>query len=85
MNDCLYELYKCAVKENYADAEYVLFAAHCFDEEELFEKVLDSTFIKFVKAVIHSAVLNRKNFFLNILVPFLNAGINPFCKPQRNP
>lgn len=42
MNDCLYELYKCAVKENYADAEYVLFAAHCFDEEELFEKVLES-------------------------------------------
>lgn len=42
MNDCLYELYKCAVKENYTDAEHVLFAAHCFDEEELFEKVLES-------------------------------------------
>lgn len=42
MNDCLYELYKCSVKENYQNADHILFAAHSFDEEELFEKVLES-------------------------------------------
>ena len=42
MNDCLYELYKCARVGGYDDTicEHILTAAHKFDEVPLFEKVL---------------------------------------------
>ncbi len=40
MNDCLYELYKCAKADGYANADHFTIAAHCFDEDDLFEKVL---------------------------------------------
>ena len=43
MNDCLYELYKCAKKSGYADAEHFKSAAHIFDEENLFEEVLSES------------------------------------------
>ena len=36
MNDCLYELYKCAKAAGYAEAEHFFNAAHAFDEEWLF-------------------------------------------------
>ena len=41
MNDCLYELYKCAKTGGYDEAtcEHILAAAHSFDEIPLFEKV----------------------------------------------
>ncbi len=41
MNDCLYELYKCARAGGYDEAmcEHILAAAHKFDEIPLFEKV----------------------------------------------
>ena len=41
MNDCLYELYKCAKAGGYDEAtcEHILAAAHSFDEIPLFEKV----------------------------------------------
>lgn len=41
MNDCLYELYKCAHAGGYDDliCEHILTAAHKFDELPLFEKV----------------------------------------------
>ncbi len=41
MNDCLYELYKCAKAGGYDEAicECILAAAHSFDEIPLFEKV----------------------------------------------
>ena len=41
MNDCLYELYKCAKAGGYDEVtcEHILAAAHCFDEISLFEKV----------------------------------------------
>ena len=41
MNDCLYELYKCAKAGGYNEAtcEHILAAAHSFDEIPLFEKV----------------------------------------------
>ena len=41
MNDCLYELYKCARAEGYDEvsSEHILTAAHKFDEIPLFEKV----------------------------------------------
>ena len=41
MNDCLYELYKCAKAGGYDEAtcEHILAAAHKFDEIPLFEKV----------------------------------------------
>lgn len=43
MNDCLYELYKYAKADNYPDAEDFAEAAHWFDEETLFDKVLAGT------------------------------------------
>jgi len=43
MNDCVYELYKCAVATSYADSEHFLQAAHKFDEERLFEKINSGT------------------------------------------
>ncbi|MBP3741488.1 MAG: glycoside hydrolase family 127 protein [Treponema sp.] len=36
MNDCLYELYRCALADGYKDAEHFWNAAHAFDEEWLF-------------------------------------------------
>lgn len=36
MNDCLYELYRCARAAGYKDAEHFWNAAHAFDEEWLF-------------------------------------------------
>ncbi len=39
MNDCLYELYKCAKADGYADSEHFLRAAEAFDEVTLFEAV----------------------------------------------
>ncbi len=41
MNDCLYELYKCAKAGGYDDTtcEHILASAHKFDEVPLFEKV----------------------------------------------
>lgn len=39
MNDCVYELYKCAVATGYAQSEHFLQAAHKFDEERLYEKI----------------------------------------------
>ncbi len=41
MNDCLYELYKCARADGYNEVtcEHILAAAHKFDEIPLFEKV----------------------------------------------
>ena len=40
MNDCLYELYKCAKEDGYQTAEHFLDSAHSFDEENLFDAVL---------------------------------------------
>ena len=42
MNDCLYELYKCAKAGGYDETtcEHILASAHKFDEVPLFEKVL---------------------------------------------
>lgn len=40
MNDCLYELYKCAKATGYTDKDHFKTAAHWFDEVYLFEKIL---------------------------------------------
>ncbi len=39
MNDCVYELYKCAAATGYVQSEHFLQAAHKFDEERLYEKI----------------------------------------------
>lgn len=58
MNDCLYELYKCAKKSGYKNSEHFLKAAHSFDEEWLFKNVnsitnrhANTTIPKFVGAI----------------------------------
>ena len=40
MNDCLYELYKCAKAAGNPDAAHFMTAAHTFDEETLFKNIL---------------------------------------------
>ena len=40
MNDCLYELYKCAKAAGYAQADHFKQVAHTFDEEYLFKEIL---------------------------------------------
>ncbi len=40
MNDCLYEVYKYAKKNGYANADHFKTAAHWFDEVDLFENIL---------------------------------------------
>ena len=46
MNDCLYELYKCAKVAGYAQAEHFKKVAHTFDEEYLFKEILTAPAVK---------------------------------------
>lgn len=57
-NDCLYELYKCAKKTGYKNADHILATAHSFDEVWLFKDVnsitnrhANTTIPKFVGAI----------------------------------
>jgi len=43
MNDCLYELYKAAKAAGYKAADHFMQAAHAFDEEKLFNDVLEAS------------------------------------------
>ncbi len=43
MNDCLYELYKCAEKENYSNLNHIEKAAHKFDQVKLYKEIFNST------------------------------------------
>ncbi len=46
MNDCLYELYKCARAAGYAKADHFKQVAHTFDEEYLFKEILTAPAVK---------------------------------------
>ena len=46
MNDCLYELYKCAKAAGYAQADHFIKVAHTFDEEYLFKEILTAPAVK---------------------------------------
>ena len=46
MNDCLYELYKCAKAAGYTQAEHFKQVAHTFDEEYLFKEILTAPAVK---------------------------------------
>ena len=46
MNDCLYELYKCAKAAGYEQAEHFKQVAHTFDEEYLFKEILTAPVVK---------------------------------------
>ena len=46
MNDCLYELYKCAKAAGYAQADHFMKVAHTFDEEYLFKEILTAPLVK---------------------------------------
>lgn len=46
MNDCLYELYKCAKAAGYAQADHFKKVAHTFDEEYLFKEILTAPAVK---------------------------------------
>lgn len=46
MNDCLYELYKCAKAAGYAQADHFKQVAHTFDEEYLFKEILTAPAVK---------------------------------------
>ena len=68
MNDCLYELYKCAKKAGYKDASHFMDAAHSFDEEKLFKDVLAAS------VGVGSEVLNNKH--ANCTIPKFVGAIN---------
>lgn len=70
MNDCLYELYKCARAGGYDDTtcEHILAAAHKFDEVPLFEKVL--------AAGLNSNVLNNRH--ANTTIPKFVGAMNRY-------
>ncbi len=46
MNDCLYELYKCAKAAGYTQADHFKKVAHTFDEEYLFKEILTAPAVK---------------------------------------
>ncbi len=46
MNDCLYELYKCAKGAGYSQADHFKKVAHTFDEEYLFKEILTAPAVK---------------------------------------
>ena len=46
LNDCLYELYKCAKAAGYAQADHFKQVAHTFDEEYLFKEILTAPAVK---------------------------------------
>ena len=46
MNDCLYELYKCAKEAGYTQADHFKQVAHTFDEEYLFKEILTAPLVK---------------------------------------
>ncbi|MBR4179143.1 MAG: glycoside hydrolase family 127 protein [Treponema sp.] len=70
MNDCLYELYKCARAGGYDDTtcEHILASAHKFDEVPLFEKVL--------AAGLNSNVLNNRH--ANTTIPKFVGAMNRY-------
>ncbi len=70
MNDCLYELYKCAKADGYKNAELFMDAAHAFDEEKLFKEVLSSARVKGT----YPEVLNNKH--ANCTIPKFVGAIN---------
>ncbi len=71
MNDCLYELYKCARAAGYEDAEHFLQAAHTFDEEILFEEVLAAA-----RPAGKADILNNKH--ANCTIPKFLGAINRY-------
>ena len=71
MNDCLYELYKCAKAAGYKDAKHFMKAAHAFDEEKLFEEVLTASWDKSGHI---TDILNNKH--ANCTIPKFVGAIN---------
>lgn len=72
MNDCLYELYKCARDDGYAQADDILAAAHKFDEEPLFRAVSDAWAAGSLKA---DALRNRH---ANTTIPKFVGAMNAY-------
>lgn len=70
MNDCLYELYKCARVAGYAQTDHFMQVAHTFDEEYLFEDVLKAAKVEGSPA----NVLNNKH--ANTTIPKFVGAVN---------
>ena len=70
MNDCLYELYKCAKKAGYPHADHFMQVAHIFDEEYLFEDVLKAAAVNGSP----TNILNNKH--ANTTIPKFVGAIN---------
>ena len=80
MNDCLYELYKCAKQNGYADSEHFLRAAEAFDEVPLFESVREyflHTDGKIYGASSFPDVLNNRH--ANTTIPKFVGAMNRYC------
>ena len=80
MNDCLYELYKSAIQDGYADSEHFLRAAEAFDEVTLFESVNEYFIHTDGKTCITSNfpdVLNNRH--ANTTIPKFVGAMNRYC------
>ena len=100
MNDCLYELYKCAKTDGYDEAtcEHILAAAHSFDEIPLFEKVraagpsanvlnnrhANTTIPKFVGAMNRYMTLNQERPFESLRDPETLRSLSLSKGPQED-
>ncbi|MCR4948537.1 MAG: glycoside hydrolase family 127 protein [Treponema sp.] len=70
MNDCLYELYKCAKAAGYEQVEHFKQVAHTFDEEYLFKEILTAPAVKGKDA----NILNNRH--ANTTIPKFVGAIN---------
>ena len=80
MNDCLYELYKCAKADGYNDCEHFRVAAEAFDELTLFEAVREWDIARDQGGSAAGAipdVLNNRH--ANTTIPKFVGAMNRFC------
>ena len=80
MNDCLYELYKCAKADGYNDCEHFRVAAEAFDELPLFDAVREWDIARGQGSLATGAipdVLNNRH--ANTTIPKFVGAMNRFC------
>ena len=80
MNDCLYELYKCAKADGYNDCEHFKVAAEAFDEVTLFDAVREWDIARGQCGLAAGAipdVLNNRH--ANTTIPKFVGAMNRFC------
>lgn len=76
MNDCLYELYKCAKNAGYEQADHFMKVAHTFDEENLFDTILEASNVSKKSGNTEQAANVLNNRHANTTIPKFVGAIN---------